>query len=128
MLSLFPQLFDYAVPATAVLRFVTAIILIIEAKRSFSIKQLFPTESNTCSSVRKIFAITELAGGIFLLIGLFTQAVSLALALVVIKHIIDAYRSKVPDKRIYSFYAVLLFMILSFLFFGPGMISIDFPL
>ena len=121
MLSLFPQLLDFVIPTTAVLRIVVGIIFIIEGKRNFS-------KTQTESSVKKVYALFEIIFGLLLIIGLFTQAVSIALALSIIGRIFNEYKGKNEDKRIYSFYILLFFITLSFLFLGPGMLSIDFPL
>lgn len=119
MLSIFPQLFDFVIPATAVLRIVVGLVFIIEGKRIFF---------KTNAYAQKTHAILEMLGGFLLFAGLFVQPVSVVLSLSVLVKIYNEYGAKPADKRIYSFYILLFFITLSFLFLGPGMISLDYPL
>ena len=129
MLSLFPQLFDFAFPATAVLRLVVAIIFIIEGKRNFYKTPLLSTILNQkIVYAKKTHAILEIIGGCLLFIGLFVQTTSIILSLLILIRIYMEYKEKPTDKRIYSFYILLFFLTLSFLFLGPGAVSLDFPL
>ena len=129
MLSLFPQLFDFAFPATAVLRVVVAVLFIIEGKRNFSKNTLLPTIINPkIIYAKKTQAVLEIIGGCLLFVGLFVQIVSITLSLSVLINIYKEYKEKPTDKRIYYFYILLFFFTLSFLFLGPGALSLDFPL
>jgi uncharacterized membrane protein YphA (DoxX/SURF4 family) len=119
MLSLFPQLFDFVIPATAVLRIIVGIVFILEGKRNFF---------KTSAYVQKSLAFVEIIGGILFFIGLFVQPVSIVLSFSVLARIYNEYRAKSADKRIYSFYILLFFITISFLFLGPGMVSLDYPL
>ncbi len=113
MLSLFPSLFDYSAVAITVLRVVVAVIFITEG-----CKGLF-TKDPPASSYQKFLFVLECIGGTLLFIGLFTQAAVLVLAVASVKKL---YKDRT------AFYVLLFFISLSFLFFGPGLWSIDYPL
>jgi len=129
MLTIFPQLLDYAFPATAVLRFVIGIIFIIEGKRNFqkSAVSSAPVPQKKVA-IRKAHAIIEVVGGSLVFIGLFTQIVCIVLSLSLLVRMYAEYKTKQEDKRVCSFYVLLFFTTVSLLFFGPGMLALDYPL
>lgn len=120
MLSLFPSFFDYGTVAVAVLRMVAAIIFIAEGYRVFQKQSEF--------SVKKLLSAIECAGGVFLLAGLFTQAAAIILSAVSVKKAYTEHKKESDDERLISFYVLLFMVSLSFLFLGPGLWSIDYPL
>lgn len=122
MLSLFPSLFDYNVIAVGVLRVCVAIIFIIEGYKKF------PKTRESAIFYKKIIPTIELVGGILLFIGLFTQAASTILGAVAMKNAYLERRKESDKEKRTSFYFLLFVASLSFLFLGPGLWSIDYPL
>ncbi|MCK9352381.1 MAG: hypothetical protein WCT49_06080 [Candidatus Paceibacterota bacterium] len=127
MLSLFPQLFGFAFPATGVLRVVVSIIFMIEGKRNFSNKPFIDTNPRV-SYVKKTQAIIEVIGGSMLFIGLFVQPVSIILCLSLLIRMLFEHDIQSSDKRVCYYYLLLFVLTISFLFLGPGMYALDFPL
>ncbi len=119
MLSLFPTLFDFNIIAVTTLRVIVALLFLWEGRRVFQDRRHLVTTS---------FAVLSLCAGALLLVGLFTQADSIVLSLTAL---FLGYREN-KGKSVKDWdirYFVLLFVVtLSFLFFGPGMLSIDYPL
>lgn len=122
MLSLFPSLFDYSAVAIGVLRAVVAVVFIIEGYKKL------PKKGAVTTLCQKIMPIIELAGGIFLLAGLFTQAAAIILATVSIKKAHIEHKKESDEDQRVSFSVLLFIISLSFLFLGPGLWSIDYPL
>lgn len=122
-------MFDFSVLATTVLRLVVGVILMIEGSRFFKNTSFLSILSSKASLyIKKIPAVIELVGGTLLFIGLFTQPAAIILSLTILVRLYTVYKEKPADPRIFSFYVLLFFVTLSFLFFGPGMASLDYPL
>ena len=122
MLSLFPSFFDYSAVAVGVLRVVVAIIFITEGYKNL------PKKGEATTFCKKVMPIIELAGGIFLLAGIFTQADALVLAAVSAKKTYTEYKKGSSENQRVSFSFLLFIISLAFLFLGPGLWSIDYPL
>lgn len=122
MLSLFPSFFDYATIAVTVLRITISVIFITEGYARL------PKKGVATTLCQKVMPIIELVGGIFLLAGLFTQAAAIILATVSIKKAYTEHKKESDEDQRVSFYVLLFIVSLSFLFLGPGLWSIDYPL
>ncbi|MFA6536446.1 MAG: DoxX family membrane protein [Candidatus Paceibacterota bacterium] len=124
MLSIFPNLLTYGLAGPTLLRIVAGLIII------YSGYQLYRSLSAPKSILARIIALLEVLGGIFLVIGLFTQPVALVLILILL---IQALKSKTPrwagaivyNKRVYL---LLIVILLSLLVSGPGFLAFDLPL
>ncbi len=123
MLSLFPTFFDYSAVAVTVLRVVVALIFITEGYKM--LPQKTGAENTKNSFFPRVLSLAESLFGILLLIGLFTQVAGVALAIVSAKRM---YLNKRNKGAAASLSILLFFISLSFLFFGPGLLSIDYPL
>lgn len=122
MLSLFPSLFDYSAVAVTVLRLTVSVIFIIEGYRRL------PKKYSAENFYRNLVPIIEIALGVFFFSGLFTQAVAVIFAAISLKNIFLEYKSGDKKEKAFLFYFLLFFTSLSFLFLGPGLWSIDYPL
>lgn len=122
MLSLFPSLFDYSAVAVGVLRIVAAVIFIMEGYKKL------PQKGAPNTFRKKFLSIVELAGGIFLLAGIFTQADAIILGAVSLKRAYCDRKKEIAEERRTTFYLLLFAVSISFLFLGPGLWSIDYPL
>jgi uncharacterized membrane protein YphA (DoxX/SURF4 family) len=122
MLSLFPSLFDYSALAVGVLRFVVGILFIVGGYKYLSQK------GAEKSLLSRFLSGTELAGGVLLLAGLFTQAVAVVLGIAAFRNACAAYKKEPREEKLAPFYLLLSIISISFLFLGPGLWSIDYPL
>lgn len=122
MLSVFPSFFDYSVVAVAVLRIITAVIFITEGYKRF------PQKNRGTTFCKKFLPIIELLGGILLLVGFLTQIAVIILSAVSLKKGYFEYKKDSDEERNVPFYLLLSAVSLSFLFLGPGMWCIDYPL
>ncbi len=132
MLSLFQSLFDYQFVALGVLRIILSLFFIIEGYQKFPKKKTIESIKNTSSwkknMYKSFFSSIEFVLGMFLCIGLFTQIIAVLLPFVVVKRGYEQYRNKSIEERNLSFYILLGFVSLFFLFSGPGAYGIDYPL
>lgn len=132
MLSLFQSLFDYQFIALGVLRVILALFFIAEGYQKFPKKKTAESPENKTawkkSAYRYFFASIEFILGMFLCVGLFTQAVAILLPFVAIKRAHEQYRRKPASENNLSFYILLGVVSLFFLFAGPGAYGIDYPL
>ena len=136
MPSLFPQLFDFEQLAPLILRAVLGVVFIVHG-----FPKLFKNYSQTVSFFEsvglkpgKVWVFisggVEFFGGIFLVIGLFTQvaaslvAINMAVALFWVK----IHKSKAKFSNGYEFDLVLLIALATLLFLGAGALALDLPL
>lgn len=116
MLSLFPGLFNFSFIAPFALRMALGVALtnggINEAIYKDKLSQ-------------RIFGGIVFLSGIFLIIGLFTQAVSLAISLIIITKLVIDYRQ---GKTTLSDGIVKLAIAISLILTGPGIFALDLSL
>ncbi len=75
-----------------------------------------------------IISVLEIIGGVFLMLGLFTQPTSLVLMLIIIGAIYTKIRHPHLLDNTVEFYLLVLAVLLSLLVLGPGFWGIDLPL
>jgi uncharacterized membrane protein YphA (DoxX/SURF4 family) len=122
MLSLFPSFFDYNVIAVGVLRVFVAIMFILDGYKKL------PQKDTSGAFHKKFLSVIEITGGVFLLAGIFTQADAILLGVVSLKRAYCDRKKEGAEEHHTSFYLLLCAVSLSFLFLGPGLWSIDYPL
>lgn len=122
MLSLFPSLFDYGAVALGGLRMVVAIIFILNGYKNF------PGKDTRATLPQKFLSWGSLVGGVFFLAGFFTQVVAILLSAIAATQVFLEYKKDGETGRQISFYSLLFVVSFSFLFLGPGLWSIDYPL
>ena len=76
----------------------------------------------------KIFGFIEILGGMALILGLYTQAAALVIALITFIEAYAEYKDSALVKRNIVFYILLLAISISLLFTGAGSFSLDLPL
>lgn len=76
----------------------------------------------------KILGAIELASGIMLVLGFYTQIAALVLALLTFAECYVEYKDSAIIKRNFVFYLLVLSILLSLLFSGAGAFAIDLPL
>ena len=115
MPSLFPELFNFSFVAPFVLRIALGIPLIIGGFRKIIAKEKTP---------QRILGGIVFLSGIFLVIGLFTQAATIAVSLIIINSIIKKGR----HPRSWTERFIKLAIAVSLILTGPGMFAFDLPL
>lgn len=116
MLSLFPELFNFSFIAPFVLRIALGVALV-----KHGLNKIISQDKIS----QKIFGGIIFLSGVLLIIGLFTQAVSLAIsAMIIINLIIDYRRDEKNLSEIFTRLAIALSLILT----GPGIFALDLPL
>jgi len=75
-----------------------------------------------------IISIIELIGGAFLVLGLFTQIISLILLIIIIVAIYVKIKNPSLLDNSLEFFILTLAVLLSLLFLGAGFFAIDLPL
>jgi len=132
MLSLFPQLLVFQELAPLAIRLVLAVIFIIHGFPKLFTARLITARFFEQAGIKpaKFWALAvgsaEFFGGIFLFLGIFTQAAAILIALVMLGAIILVKR-KQGFVNGWEFDLALLVMALSLLALGPGAFSLDLP-
>ena len=116
MPSLFPELFNFSFVAPFVLRIALGIPLIIGGFRKIIAKEKTP---------QRILGGIVFLSGIFLVIGLFTQAAAMAVSLIIIASSI-IMRGQHPRPWAERF--IKLAVAVSLILTGPGLFAFDLPL
>lgn len=133
MLSLFPSLLDYSLLAPFIIRLVAGLIFLdlgyLKLRRERTRwTDLFNTFLGFGGIFVAIIAAIETVGGLLLIIGLFTQAAALVLAILTFLNLYLEWRDPAFVRRSFVFYLMLFAMTLSLLFSGAGFLAFDLPL
>lgn len=127
MLSIFPTLFTYSLVVPLVFRIVIGLVFLTLGYKSIKSGLVSPSLS-TNPIVSKIVIAVEIAGGILLIIGLWTQIVAMILSalslLGVLKKNPEGVAVVIPKEVL----ALLLLITASLIFLGPGFYAFDLPL
>jgi putative oxidoreductase len=75
-----------------------------------------------------LVALTEMIGGFFLIIGLWTQVSALLIAVISLGGLIIKLRNPDILRQTVDFYIFALVIAMSLMFSGPGFFSVDLPL
>ena len=133
-LSVFPDLLIFWLIAPFLLRITVGFIFIY-----FGITKIWKERERRVSFFNKIgfgtsviffwlVSIAELVGGIFLVLGLFTQLISLILSIIIIGAIYAKIKKPELLDNSLEFFFLTLAVLLSLLFLGAGFFAIDLPL
>ena len=134
MLNPFPDLLTYSLLAPFILRIVVGLIFIDLGVLAFkSEKEKWIVSFSTLRVPNpklavKIFGAIEVALGIMLILGFYTQIAALILGLLTFTEAYVEYKEPVILKRNLIFYVMLFAIVLSLLFSGAGAYAIDLPL
>ncbi len=134
MLNPFPELLALSLLGPFLLRVVLGLIFIDlgflklrgEKERWMSLFETLGLRPTTLFV--PIYAILEIAGGILLIIGLWTQIASLAFAIFTGIELAVEWRDRALLKRDLVFYLLILVISVSLLLTGAGAYAIDIPL
>lgn len=134
MLNLFPDLLTYHLLSPFILRVVLGLLFInlgyLElTKEEKRWERTFETIGFKPPHVwSKLFGLLEIIAGALLLVGLFTQAAALFVALVSLAECYIENRTPVVLKRSLIFYVLIFTIALSLLFTGAGFMAFDWAL
>ncbi|MEK7574604.1 MAG: DoxX family protein [Patescibacteria group bacterium] len=134
MLSVFPELFSYALVVPLVFRIVIGILFIgfgyknITENREGKIKILSDFKLASASVWLWCIAIIEIISGVLLVGGVYTQVVALILSVFLIIAIIGKYKNPSAVSLSQETVWLLILVTTSLLFLGPGFYSFDLPL
>jgi len=127
MLSLFPDLYIYSNIVPLIFRFILAYFFIKIAYHNY----LFLKNTHLGKKVVDIllWSIVPLVGGLFFVVGIFVQPVSLVFSLIILV-LINSNRPLKLGLGVpaFDFHLFVLAVLLSLVFLGPGILSIDLPL
>lgn len=134
MLNPFPDLLTYGLLAPFILRVVVGLIfvnlgvLVFKNEKERWLDSLSVLKIPNPKIVLKILGAVEIAGGIMLILGFYTQVAALVLALLTFAETYTEYKDPLILKRNFVFYIMLLAITLSLLLSGAGAFAIDLPL
>jgi len=134
MLSVFPEFLTYSLVAPFILRVVLGAIFINLGVLKFTSEKsrwsifLDGVKLRPTKFILPIFALTEIIGGAFLVVGFLTQVMALIFAIITFAELSIEFREETFLKRNIVFYLLLCAISLSLLFSGAGFLAFDLPL
>jgi uncharacterized membrane protein YphA (DoxX/SURF4 family) len=134
MLNPFPDLLTYSLLSPFILRVVAGLIFIDLGVLAFRnekerwIASLSTLKVPSPELVLKIIGGIEIAGGLMLILGFYTQIAALILGLLTFAEAYTEYKEPEVLKRNIIFYIMLLAIVVSLLFSGAGAFAFDLPL
>lgn len=132
-LSIFPALLDFVQLGPFFIRIMLAITLAMLAERAIRMspsggRKVGALFSKAAFQNGNVLHVLELAAGILIFIGLFTQVAALAaIILLVIRYVREKRVGPTNIERT-LFLKALVVMALSLMFTGPGFLAFDLPL
>jgi len=134
MLNPFPDLLTYSLLAPFILRIVAGLIfidlgvLLFKNEKERWLISLSTLKIPNPKIAVRVFGGIEIIGGLMLILGFYTQAAALVLALFTFAEAYVEYKDSAILKRNFVFYVMLLTIVLSLLLSGAGAFAIDLPL
>jgi uncharacterized membrane protein YphA (DoxX/SURF4 family) len=134
ILNTFPDLLTYSVISPFILRIVLGLVVINLGylklgKENQEWKKLFETIHFHPSHIfTGVLAWIELIGGALLLLGGYTQLVSMVFAVIFLCEAIVEYRDESLENRNLPFYILIFAISLSLVFLGAGAFALDIGL
>lgn len=134
MLNPFPDLLTYSLLSPFILRVVAGLIfanlgfLAFKNEKERWIASLSTLKVPSPELSVKIIGGIEIAGGVMLILGFYTQIAALVLGLLTFAETYIEYKEPEILKRNIVFYIMLLAILISLLFSGAGAFAFDLPL
>lgn len=134
MLSVFPELLNYALLAPFLLRVVLGFIFLDLGLLKFRGEKERWIASCEALNVRPaeffvvLYGLLQVVGGLLLLVGLWTQVAALVFAIFTGAELYIEWRVREVLKRDLTFYLLLFVISVSLLLTGPGTYAFDLPL
>lgn len=132
--NIFPELFSFSIVAPLILRVILGFIFFNLGFLKLGKEKNGWTESLKILGVKPayfftiILGIVEIAGGLFLIAGAYTQLVALILAVISISELLIEYKEESILKRDMVFYLLIAGICCSLLLTGAGFLAVDVPL
>lgn len=133
-LNPFPELLTFGLLAPFLLRVTLGFILINLGHLKLTKERVrWETAFETMGfkskeSLTKIFGFIEIAGGLALILGFYTQIAALVFALIAFAELYVEQKEESLFARDVVFYLLLFVIALSLLFSGAGFFALDYPL
>jgi uncharacterized membrane protein YphA (DoxX/SURF4 family) len=134
MLNPFPELLTYGLLAPFILRLVLGYLFInlgylkLTSEKNRWLISLETLRLKPAILFVKIFALIEIAGGVMLVLGAYTQIAALVLALLTFAELYVEYKEESLLKRNLVFYLLIFAISISLLFSGAGFFAFDLPI
>ena len=134
MLNPFPELLAFTTLGPLLLRIVLGIIFLdlgilkLKGEKGRWLASFETLGIRPADLMLTIYALLQIAGGILLILGLYTQLAALALALFSGTELYVEWKASVILKRNLIFYLLLFAISLSLLLTGAGAYAFDIPL
>jgi len=134
MLSIFPSLFAFEFFAPLILRAVVGAIFVYFGYTKIykdKVSKISSFESVGMKPAKMFFwasALLEIVGGLFLILGLYTQVAAAVLSIIIIGAIYMKIRKPAALSSGFDFLILILAVLVSLLFLGGGIWAIDLPL
>lgn len=131
--NLFPDLFSFTLIAPFILRVVLGFIffnlgfLKLGKEKSGWISSLHILGIKPATFFVGLLGLVEIAGGLFLIAGAYTQLVALILVVISISELLIEYKEESILKRDMVFYLLITAICLSLLLTGAGLYAVDIP-
>jgi len=127
MMSLFPALFSFTLPAVFLLRFTAGVFFLMFGMRLLRAARVAYAKGVFVGVVGYLYGLVKLLVGLLLILGAYTQLAATCGMLFTALTFLQGYSSHTNTST--QQVQVLLFVIcLSLLFLGPGLLSFDIPL
>ena len=120
ILSLFPDLFIFSFLAPTILRVGVGIIIL-----SIGLSHKNESSKESELSINKVFSYIEIVGSILLIIGLYTQASTIILSILMIGTLFSNWKEAVSSER--NLKLIIVFVLISITISGPGAFAFDLP-
>ena len=131
MLNTFPELLSYSLLSPFILRVVLGFVFlkfglhVLSKKEPVVCKSLLGNYHN--DSLNKLLGIVHTLAGLLLVVGLYTQIVSIFVFLSSLIFFVNTKSSKLSHQKP-VFYVLLMVISISLLFSGAGAFGLDMPL
>jgi len=131
--NLFPELFTFSLIAPFILRVVLGFIFLnlgylkLGKEKPGWISSLQILNIKPAGFLLGLLGTIEIAGGILLIAGAYTQAAALILGAIALMELFIEYKEESILKRDFTFYLLLTAICASLLLTGAGLFAIDIP-
>jgi putative oxidoreductase len=134
MLNTFPTLLTYSFVAPTILRAVVGLIFLdlgllkFKGERERWIASFEALHLKPSGFLVQLLGVIELVGGLFIFIGLYTQVSAIVLGVFTTLEMYAEYKDALLLKRNFTFYLLILAILVSLIFTGAGAYAFDIPL
>jgi putative oxidoreductase len=132
--NLFPELFTFSLIAPLILRVVLGFIFLNLGSLKLGKEKPGWTSSMEILNIKpagffvSLLGIIEIAGGLLLIAGAYTQITALILGAIALMELFIEYKEESILKRDFPFYLLLTAICASLLLTGAGLFAIDIPI